>query len=297
MSKFEDVPYEEPAPDEETIMRFHGNKVSVKSRKYRNGNHLNYKRVKGGQMLNTITGEIKPYRHRDFKLERTVWRIFKEEVDQLIDCNFKGLQSEMVFEFSFKEPVINRNDIKKIAKNIRERLQRKINGTAYIRIILYKSPYEPVVAIWLKTLDGSPIVIDQATADTVCNENEEVKIIKLTKANILKQSNYENNKNYRKDCYPPNLEICTYTKDKTQIKPVRVVAQKSYENSKKKLIGYVPTFQKSKAIFEEIEGKKQMVQRVTFQEFERIKKKIKGYKTITQKLRRNRKWMKKKIKQ
>lgn len=264
---FQDVPFEKPKPTEDTIIRWYNNNqnASVISRRYKSGNHLHYKRVKGNQMLNTLTKETKPYKHNENKLAKNVWKKLKQS-NELIQNNFWGKPNEKIFQVEFEEPIDDRKEIKKKGKNFRERLQRKIPNTVFIMILLYITPYQPVLAIWVKTLDDTPIVIDQATADKICNSNEKVKIIDVTEDNIKKLSSYHNNRKYRKDIYPANIEICTFSEE---IKQVQEDANQ-YSESEQKLIGYVPKFQKAKAEFVTIMGEKQEVQRITIQEFVKV---------------------------
>ena len=266
MSKFEDVPFEKPAPNELTIIRLYngGKNVSVRSKKFSSGDHLHYEKVKGGFMRNTLTGEIKKYNKKEFKGQRRVWRIQKE-IYEFIRENFEGKPSEKLFEVLFPEPVTERNDIKKLTKNVRERIQRRFPNTEYIRIILFISPFEPVIHIWLKTNDGTSLIVEQATVDSICNANESIKVIEITEKNIKQLSSYQYNKRFSQNYYPSNMEICSCSKG---MKPVEEQAV-PYSIAEEKLVDYSPTFQATKAFVTEVEGEKQVLQQYTFQEFVR----------------------------
>lgn len=278
---FEDVPFKKPAPNEVTIIRWYNNRknASVRSKKTNNKSEIHYKRGKGGLIENILTGEKKEYKKREFKVQRKVWRIQKEN-GEFIRNNFYGLPSEKLLEILFPNPV-ERNKINKKVKNVRERIQRKFPNTEYIRIILFITPFELVVHIWLKTNDGSPLVIDQATADSICNADEKMNVIEITKQNINELSRYEYNKKFSQHCYPSNMEICSYSKG---IKPVEEEAV-MYSKAEEILNGYSPTFQKSKAIFVEVEGEKQIQQQYTFQEFVRNDIEIKEEKKMNEDLK------------
>ena len=265
MSNFEDVPFEKPAPNELTIIRLYngGKNASVKSKKFSRGDHLQYEKVKGGFMRNTLTGEIKKYNKKEFKGQRRVWRIQKEK-GEFIRNNFHGLQSEKLLEILFPNPV-ERNETNKKVKNVRERIQRKFPNTEYIRIILFITPFELVVHIWLKNNDGTPLVIDQATADSICNADERMNVIEITEQNIERLSRYEYNKRFSQHYYPSNMEICSCSKG---MKPVEEQAV-PYSIAEEKLKDYSPTFQKTKVLVTEVEGEKQVLQQYTFQELVR----------------------------
>ncbi len=279
--RFEDVPFKKPAPNEVTIIRWYNNRknASVRSKKTNNKSEIHYKREKGGIIKNMITGEKKEYKKREFKAQRRVWRIQKEN-GEFIRNNFYGLPGEKLLEILFPTPV-ERNEINKKVKNVRERIQRKFLNTEYIRIILFITPFELVVHIWLKTNDGSPLVIDQAIVDSICNADEKMNVIEITDKNIKQLSSYQYNKRFSQNCYPSNMEICSYSKG---IKPVEEEAI-IYSKAEEILTGYSPTFQKSKAIFVEVEGEKQIQQQYTFQEFVKNDTEIKEEKKMNEDLK------------
>ena len=284
--KFEDVPFKKPAPNEVTIIRWYNNRknASVRSKKTNSKSEIHYKREKGGIIKNMITGEKKEYKKREFKVQRRVWRIQKEN-GEFIRNNFYGLPSEKLLEILLPNP-IERNEINKKVKNIRERIQRKFPNTEYIRIILFITPFELVVHIWLKNSDGSPLVIAKATADSTCNDNEKIEVIEITDKNIKPLSNYQYNKRFSQHYYPSNMEICTSSKGMKQVEEEAV----NYDKAEEKLVDYSPTFQRTKALVTEVEGEKQVLQQYTFQEFvrndieveEEMKMSVKEEKTINQ---------------
>ena len=138
---------------------------------------------------------------------------------------------------------------------------------SYIRVLLYVALFEPVIDFWIKTVDDTPLVIDQATVDSICKDNETAEVIEITPANIEKLASYQHNKNYRLDVYPSNLEIYTSSAD---IKPVEENSDLGYSNAEIQLKGYKPKFQKTKALVINIDGEEHEIARYTFQEFEKI---------------------------
>lgn len=285
--RIEDEEFKKPAPDEETIIRWYNNKknASVRSRRKKNKSKIHYNREKGGLIKNKLTGETKPYKRKEFKNRRKVWRNHKDN-SELIKNNFKGEQNEKLIEIVPIVPVPTQEEVQKMTKNDRERIQRKYHNTEYIRVILYISPYEPVIHLWLKSSPGTKLVIEQETIDSICNSNETMIVIDITRENIEKLANYQNNRRFSQDYYPSNMEIYSYSKGIKLIEEEHV----NYGTAETKLTGYSPTFQKVKSYVVGNEEDKEVIQVYTYQEFERIKKSVRKYKTINGKLRRKRKW-------
>lgn len=262
--RIEDEEFKKPAPDEETIIRWYNNKknASVRSRTKRNKSKIHYQREKGGLIKNKLTGETKPYKQKEFKNRRKVWRKHKDNRELILN-NFKGGQNEKLIEIIPTVPVPTQEEVQKIAKNDRERIQRKCPNTEYIRVILYISPYEPVIHIWLKASTESELVIEQDTLDSICNSNEAMIVIDITSENVAKLASYQSNRRFSQDFYPSNMEIYSYSKGIKLIEEEHI----NYSTAEIKLTGYSPTFQKVKSYIVGDERNKEIIQVYTYQEF------------------------------
>ena len=53
------VPFQEPAPKEVTEVIIYGDKIDLRTKKYKDSSHIKmYERFNKTEMINTITGEI-----------------------------------------------------------------------------------------------------------------------------------------------------------------------------------------------------------------------------------------------
>ncbi len=221
-------------------------------------------------MYDTLTGERKKYKRKEYRKHSRVW-VSEKETSELIQSNFEGNSNEIIANLSFAEAFTDTKKLQKAAKNYRERLQRNLPyDTEYIRVILFKNVFEPIIAIWLKTVDNTPIDIAEFTqiANKVCNLNEKVVVIKPTAKDIEWQSSYQYHKQYRQDLVPTYIQICSCS---SGIKLVQI-EDITYKESQEKTKGMYSTFKRTKAQYARIDGEKQLVQQLTFQEFEKVEK-------------------------
>ena len=276
----DEVPFREPGSEETTtIYRYDNNKrMDFVTKKYKSSEHIKiYERISGKQMVNVITGEIKDFKHRESKTYSQVVRKLKATNRLLID-NFSGDDSEMIIVLGSGGEIIDIRIENRQTKNFCEKLQRRLPPIIFVKVLLYRVKNIPEYHLWIKTVDGSKLEIDETTIKALWEDGTRTaRIEKITKENRYSKADYFTNKQYNKNVYPTSVQICTFSRGKGINLGIAETVDRDTATEQAK--GFTRTFAVCKSQTEYINGVEQETQLTTYESYIREPKKIKLNKT------------------
>lgn len=129
-----------------------------------------------------------------------------------------GNNTEKLLEFGFDYEVLTIKELHQKYKTFIQRLERRIRKPLLKgRFWLYDAKYRVRCHLWLKCLDGTELIIDQAMLDSIWTEGPS-KVIEITKDNREELASYHKWGKIEMNFYPANLQIFTLLpKDKAII--------------------------------------------------------------------------------
>ncbi len=171
--KVEKVKYKKPKPEEMCKVYDLGNGViEIETPKVRNKPYKNHcRRISKNEMV-TEDGEIIEISHSKNRAENIqLFRKGIKYVYRLIMTNFSGTDSEKIVVLVCE--LKNDKELKTLYKdfgNFYSKLKRRIKkDLAYIIITLFINREKVIYELWIKTLDNSPLVIENEILQNIWN--------------------------------------------------------------------------------------------------------------------------------
>lgn len=279
------VPFQEPAPEEVTEVIIYGDKIDLKTKKYKDSNHIKvFQRFNRKEMINIITGTIIPIRQKENKAEGEV-SAYMHGVNHITEQNLLGtLDRGILIQLKLNEEMASTQALL-IWKNYKDKILRRLpKGTKWIRVLIYHKENTPEYDFWV--IAPEPITIDEATIKTLWEDGTRTAevITPVTRKVIEEKAQYYKRSKTRMDLYKPNEQILGTSKGikETEIKNT------NHETAKKYCKRYKRTFKTCKSHTETIDNLEQEVQFYTYETYQ--KEKI----TIKLKITKDKKYIKKK---
>lgn len=279
------VPFQEPASEETTEVIIYGDKIDLKTKKYKDSNHIKmYQRYNKKEMVNIITGEIKPIRQKDNKEEKEVFAYMKK-VNHITEKNLlRTLDRGMLIQLKINEEMTSTQALL-IWKNYKDKILRRLpKGTKWIRVLIYHKENTPEYDFWV--IAPNPITIDEATIKALWEDGTKTAELTtpVTKKVLEEKAQYYKRSKTRMDFYKPNEQILGTSKGIKQIR----IENTNYETAKKYCKRYKRTYEDCKQQIETIDNKEQEIQLYTYETFEKYKR------TIRLKVTKDRRYIRKK---
>lgn len=279
------VPFQEPAPEEATEIIIYGDKIDLKTKKYKDSNHIKvFQTYNKKEMINIITGEIKPRRQKENKAEGEV-SAYMHTVNHITEENLLGtLDRGMLIQLKLNEEMTNTQALL-IWKNYKDKILRRLpKGTNWIRVLIYHKENTPEYDFWI--IAPEPITIDEATIKALWEDGTRtVEVITpITKKVLEEKAQYYKKSSTRMELYKTHEQILGTSKGikETEIKNT------NHETAKKYCKGYKRTFGTCKRHTETIENLEQEIQLYTYETYQR------EIRTIKLKITKDKKYIKKK---
>ena len=171
--KIEKTKYKKPKPEEMCKVYDLGNGViEIETPKVRNKPYKNHCRKINKNEMVTEDGEIIEISHSNNRAENIqLFRKGIKYVYRLIMTNFSGTDSEKIVVLVCE--LNNDKELKTIYKdfgNFYSKLKRRIKkDLAYIIITLFIDTEKVIYELWVKTLDNSPLVIENEMLQNIWN--------------------------------------------------------------------------------------------------------------------------------
>lgn len=171
--KIEKVKYKKPKPEEMCKVYDLGNGViEIETPKVRNKPYKNHcRRINKNEMV-TEDGEIIEINHSNNRAENI--QLFRKGIKytyRLLMTNFSGTDSEKIVVLVCE--LNNDKELKTLYKdfgNFYGKLKRRIKkDLAYIIITLFIDKEKVIYEVWVKTLDNSPLVIENEMLQNIWN--------------------------------------------------------------------------------------------------------------------------------
>lgn len=265
------VPFQEPAPEEATEIIIYGDKIDLKTKKYKDSNHIKvFQTYNKKEMINIITGEIKPKKQKENKEEGKV-SAYMHEVNNITEENLLGtLDRGMLIQLKLNEEMTNTQALL-IWKNYKDKILRRLpKGTNWIRVLIYHKENTPEYDFWI--IAPEPITIDEATIKALWEDGTRtVEVITpITKKVLEEKAQYYKKSSTRMELYKTHEQILGTSNG---IKGTKI-KNANHETAKKHCRGYRRIFKTCKRQTETIDNLEQEVQFYTYETYEKYKRKI-----------------------
>lgn len=171
--KIEEVKYKKPKPEEMCKVYDLGNGViEIETPKVRNKPYKNHCRKISKNEMVTEDGEIIEVNHSNNRAENI--QLFRKGIKytyRLLMTNFSGADSEKIIVLVYEiSQDIELKTLYKDFGNFYSKLKRRIKkNLAYIIITLFINKEKVVYELWIKTLDNSPLVIENEMLQNIWN--------------------------------------------------------------------------------------------------------------------------------
>lgn len=171
--KIEEVKYKKPKPEEMCKVYDLGNGViEIETPKVRNKPYKNHCRKISKNKMVTEDGEIIEVNHSNNRAENI--QLFRKGIKytyRLLMTNFSGADSEKIIVLVYEiSQDIELKTLYKDFGNFYSKLKRRIKkNLAYIIITLFINKEKVVYELWIKTLDNSPLVIENEMLQNIWN--------------------------------------------------------------------------------------------------------------------------------
>ena len=280
------VPFQEPEPEETTEIIKYGDKIDLRTKKYKDSNHIKiYQRFNKNEMINTITGEIKPIRKKDNKAEREVFAYMKG-VNHITEQNLLGtLNKGILIQLKTNQEMTSTQALL-IWKNYKDKILRRLpKGTKWIRVLIYHNENMPEYDFWI--IAPEAITLDTATIKSLWEDGTKTAEVTtpVTKKVLEEKAQYYKRDKVRMDLYKPNEQILGNSKGLQKVN----IENTKHGVAKKQCRGYKRIFKSCKRQTETIDNLEQEVQVYTYETYEKEKR------TIKLKVTNDKKYIKKKV--
>lgn len=279
------VPFQEPAPEETTEVIIYGDKIDLKTKKYKDSNHIKmFQRFNKTEMINIVTGAIKPIKQKENKADGEV-SAYMHRVNHIAEQNLLGtLDRGLLIQLKLNEEMTSTQALL-IWKNYKDKILRRLpKGTKWIRILIYHKENTPEYDFWI--IAPEPITLDEATIKALWEDGTKTAevITPVTRKVLEEKAQYYKRSKTRMDLYKPSEQILGTSKGikETEIKNT------NHKTAKKYCKGYKRTFKTCKSHTETIDNLEQEVQFYTYETYQREKI------TIKLKITKDKKYIKKK---
>ena len=171
--KIENTKYKKPKPEEMCKVYDLGNGViEIETPKVRNKPYKNHCRKISKNEMVTEDGEIIEVNHSNNRAENI--QLFRKGIKytyRLLMTNFSGADSEKIIVLVYEiSQDIELKTLYKDFGNFYSKLKRRIKkNLAYIIITLFINKEKVVYELWIKTLDNSPLVIENEMLQNIWN--------------------------------------------------------------------------------------------------------------------------------
>ena len=171
--KIEKTKYKKPKPEEMCKVYDLGNGViEIETPKVRNKPYKNHCRKISKNEMVTEDGEIIEVNHSNNRAENI--QLFRKGIKytyRLLMTNFSGADSEKIIVLVYEiSQDIELKTLYKDFGNFYSKLKRRIKkNLAYIIITLFINKEKVVYELWIKTLDNSPLVIENEMLQNIWN--------------------------------------------------------------------------------------------------------------------------------